>query len=68
MPERKELYKGRQIVVSDDGDAVTLTIDGEAVPIHVHEDGTVESHDMMFQMFGSPSELARALVDQMPTV
>lgn len=66
MPERKELYKGRKIAVSDDGDA--LTIDGEPVPIHVHEDSTVESHDMMFQMFGSPSELARALIDQMPTV
>ena len=52
----------------EEDDGVELTIDGRNIPIHLHEDGTVESHDYMFQVFGSASELARVLVDQMPTV
>ena len=68
MADRTETYKGRKIAVSDGADEVKLTIDGEPIPIHVHEDGTVESHELMYQMFGSPSELARAVVDQMPAV
>ena len=45
-----------------------LLIDGKEIEVHVNEDGSVGSHDYMFQVFGSRAELARALIDQMPAV
>jgi len=72
MAGHKESYKGREIV-AEGGDGgheghSKLTIDGKEIEVHVHEDGSVETHDYMFQLFGSPTELARALIDQMPAV
>lgn len=78
MVDHQETYKGREIVVraaeapraaraaEDEPGELEVLIDGEPIQVHVAEDGSYESHDFMFRVFGSPAELARAKIDQMP--
>lgn len=71
MAGHKETYKGRAIEIAEHDDAEhddakehELKIDGKPLKYHVAEDGSIESHDFMFRVFGSPAELARAVIDQ----
>jgi hypothetical protein len=61
-------YRGRKIEVrrsrhGGGGSHLTLLIDGKEIEIEETEDG-VMSHNNMFQVYGSPFELAEDLIRQ----
>lgn len=57
------VYRGRKIEVRKDGERQRLFIDDHEVEMEQTENGVL-SHEFMFQVFGTPFELAEELIKQ----
>ncbi len=60
----EETYKGRRIEVSGKGSKAGLKIDGKAVRVEHHEDGSHSSAENRYMAFRTVHDLARALINQ----
>ncbi len=65
MGETSLTYKGRK-VTADAGDAPSLKIDGQTVPVRRNPDGTFWSPRFAFRNFATLQDLAQALIDHGP--
>jgi len=57
------VYRGRKIEVRKDDERQRLFIDDQEVEMEQTENGVL-SHEFMFQLFGTPFELAEELIKQ----
>ncbi len=65
MGETSMTYKGRN-VTADAGDAPSLEIDGQTVPVRRNANGTFWSPRFAFRNFATLQDLAKALIDHGP--
>lgn len=67
MPQTEETYEGHSIIVENNGNGPTVTVDGNEIELEVDDHGpkTLYSHRRYdYRTFDEPVELARALIDE----